>query len=56
MWAVVMLIIGTFATPNINGIVISSRENWASVANYVQWIVRLKKIDLEAAKYVGVLP
>ena len=38
---------------NIVGVMIASRENWASVANYVQPILRLKKRDLEAAKHVG---
>ena len=32
---------------------IASRENWTSVANYVERILRLKKRDLEAAEHVG---
>ena len=39
---------------NIIGVMIASRENWASVANYVERILRLKKRDLEAAEYVDV--
>ena len=42
-------------TSTIVGIMIASRENWASVANYVERILILKKRDLEAAKHVGVL-
>ena len=33
---------------------IASWENWASVANYVERILRLKKRDLEAMEHVGV--
>ena len=32
---------------------IASRENWASVANYVERILRLKERNLEAAEHVG---
>ena len=47
-------IIGTITAANIVEIMIASRENWASVANYVEHILRLKKRDLEAAEHAGV--
>ena len=37
-----------------DGVMIASRENRDSVANYVKWIQRLKKRDLEAAEQVDV--
>ena len=46
--------IGTITAANIVGVMIASRENFASVANYVDGIVRLKKKDLEAAEQVVV--
>ena len=46
--------IGTITAANIVGVMIVSRENWASVAIYVERILRLKKRDFEAAKHVGV--
>ena len=46
--------IGTITAANIVDIMIASRENWASVANYVKRIPRLKKTDLEAAEQVDV--
>ena len=39
---------------NIVGIIIASRENWFSVANYVERILRLKRRDLEAEEQVDV--
>ena len=38
-------IIGTITAANIVGIMIASNENWASVANYVECILRQKKRD-----------
>ena len=38
---------------NIVGVMITSRENWASV-NYAEQILNLKKRDVEDAEYVGV--
>ena len=38
---------------NIVEIMVASRENWASVANYNERIPRLRKRDLEAAEPVG---
>ena len=52
--SVLMSIIGTITAGNIVGVMIASRENWASLANYVERILGLKKRDLEAAEYVGV--
>ena len=51
--SILMSVIGTITAANIVGVVIASRENWASVANYVQRILRLKKRDLQAAERVG---
>ena len=39
---------------NIVDVTIASRENWASVAHYVEWILRLKKKDLGVVKHAGV--
>ena len=50
-----MSIIGMITATNIVGVVIARRGNWASVANYVERILRLKKRDLEAAEHVGTL-
>ena len=36
-------IIGTFTADNIVGIMIVSRENWASVANYVECSLRRRR-------------
>ena len=44
---------GTITTANIVGVMIASRDNWASVANYVERILRLKNRDLEAVELVG---
>ena len=44
--------IGTITAANIVDVMIASRENWSSVANYVERILRLKKKDLEAAEQV----
>ena len=49
-----MSVIGTITAANIVGFMIASRENWASLTNYVERILRLKKRDLEAAEHVGV--
>ena len=38
---------------NIVRVTFASRENWASVANYVKCIPKLKERDLEAEEYVG---
>ena len=43
----------TVGVTNIVGVMIPSRENWTSVANYVERILMLKKRDLEAAEHVG---
>ena len=42
--------IGTNMAVNIADVVITSRENGALVENYVERILRLKKIDLEAGE------
>ena len=39
---------------NIVGVMIVSTENWASVTNYVERILRLKKRDLEGVENAGV--
>ena len=39
---------------NIVGVMIASIENWASVANYMERIIRLKKSGIEAAEHAGV--
>ena len=49
-----MSTIGTTTAVNIVGVMIAIRENWASEANYVERILRLKKRDLEAAERVDV--
>ena len=46
-------IIETIRAPNIIWVIIVSRGNWASVANYVEWAPKLKNRDLEAAEHVG---
>ena len=46
--SVLTSIIGTITVANIVGVTIAIRENWASVVNYVERILRLKKRDLEA--------
>ena len=38
---------------NSVGVMITSRENWDPVVNYVERILRLKKRDIEAAEDVG---
>ena len=47
--SVLTSIIGTIMAANIVGVMIASRYNWASMPNYVERILRLKKRDLEAA-------
>ena len=47
--SVLTLIIGKIMASSIVGVMIASKENWASVANYVEQILRLKKRDLEAS-------
>ena len=39
---------------NIVGTIIASKENWASVTNYVERILKMKKRVLEAAEHIGV--
>ena len=51
--SVLLSIIGTTTAVNIVGVMIASREKWASVKKYVERILRLKKRDLEAAEHVG---
>ena len=51
--SVLTSIIGMITAANIIGVMISSGENWISVANYVERISRLKKRDLKAAEHVG---
>ena len=46
--------IGMITAANNIGVMIASRKKWASVANYLERILRLKKRDFEAAKQVGV--
>ena len=53
--SVLMAIIGTITVANIVVFMITSRDNWTSVANYVDWILSLRKGDLEAAEHIGVL-
>ena len=45
--------IGMITAANIIGVMIASRENWASVPNYMERILRLKKRDLKAAAHEG---
>ena len=47
-------IIGTITAANIVWIMIASMENWASVANYLERILKLNKSGLEAAEHVAV--
>ena len=42
-------IIGTITVANIVGVMMASRENWGSVANYLERILRLKKRELRCA-------
>ena len=44
---------GTNTTANIVGVMLATREKWASVANYVDRILKLKKRYFEAAEHVG---
>ena len=46
-------IIGTITAASIVRVMIAIREHWASLANYVEYILRLKKTDFKAAEYVG---
>ena len=46
--------IETIKAINIVGVMITGRENSASVANYVERVLRLKKRDLETEEHVGV--
>ena len=52
--SVLTSIIGTITAANIVGVMNASKKNWASVGNYVELILRLKKRDLEAVQHVGV--
>ena len=45
--------IGTITAANIVGVMIPSRENLASMVNYVERILLLKKGDLEATEHVS---
>ena len=51
--SVLTLIIGSFTAANIVGVIIASREKWASMVNYVERILTLKKRDPKAVKHVG---
>ena len=44
----------TITAANIVEFMTASRNNWASVAYYVEQILRLKKRDLETAEHVVV--
>ena len=46
-------IVITITGANIVGVMIARRENWASVVNYVERILRLNKRYLETAEHVG---
>ena len=46
-------IIRTITAATIIGVMMATRENWASVANYMEPILRLKKRDLGAAERVS---
>ena len=48
------IVIETITAANTVGVTKASRDNQASVSNYLEGILRLKKRDLEAAEYVGV--
>ena len=52
-WTELTATIWTIKAANIVGIMITSRENWASVANYVERILRLKKREIEAVEHVS---
>ena len=51
--SVLMSTIGTITAANIVSVMIASREKWASVANYVEHILKLQKSDLKAAEHMG---
>lgn len=51
--SVLTSIVGTITAANIVGVMIASSENWTSVVNYVERILRRKKRDLEAAEQIG---
>ena len=51
--SVLTSIIRTIMAPDIVGIMIASRENWASGANYMEHILTLKKRNIEAAEHIG---
>ena len=38
---------------NIVGVMIANMENWASVTNYEDRIIRLQKRDLEGAEHLN---
>ena len=52
--SVLTSIIGTMTAANIVRVMIVSKEYWASVANYVERILKLNKRNLEAENNVGV--
>ena len=49
-----MSIIATITATNIVCAIIACRENWESVANYMERMLYLEKRDLEVAEHVGV--
>ena len=51
--SVLTSIVGLITAANIVGVMTASSENWTSVVNYVERILRLKKRDLEAAERVS---
>ena len=53
--SVLTSIIGTTTATNIVRVMILSRENWASVVNYVNRILRVYKRDLKATEHEGTL-
>ena len=46
-------VIGTITVANMVEVMIASKGNWISGANYMKLILRLKKRDIEAAEYEG---
>ena len=50
---VLTTVIRTITVANIVGVMLASRENYESMANCVEQILRLKKRDFEAAEKIG---
>ena len=48
--SVLTSIIGTISATNVVRVIMANRENWISVAKYVEHILGLKKRNLEAAE------